>query len=119
MTSFSELNGLLPNKVLDRQLSRNLPQPQTIIYPNPQLFDKTTDINRGSHYPFVYLQAQPFDPDFTPPSQHHDCYRARISGYFNRVNSYHRHYIPNKNKPWMFDTDFQLFSQWIDHHDQH
>ena len=122
MTSFSAHSGLLPNKVLDRQLSRNLPlqaTPQTITYPSPQLFDKSANIDNGAQYPFVHLKQQPFDPDFTPASQHHDCYRNRISGCFNRVNPYYRHYMPNKNKPWMFDTDFQLFSQWIDNNEPH
>jgi hypothetical protein len=118
----NNLNSRMPNKVLDRQLGRNLPlqrTDKTITYPEPQLFDKTQEIDHRQQYPFVHLETQPFDPDFTPPSQHHECYRARIARCFPGINPYYRHYMPNTNKPWMFDTDFQLFHQWVDHHEPH
>ena len=46
------------------------------------------------------MENEPYDPQFIPPEQHHQCYKANISPYFPRINPYYRHYMPNFNKPW-------------------
>jgi len=116
----NNLKSLLPDEELEKQIKRELPLQVTkgnIVYPKAQLFDKTGSIPHDFHHPFAYKENQPYDPNFIQPAQRHACYRARIAKCFNRVNPYYRHYMPNTAKPWMFDTDFQLFTYWIDKYD--
>lgn len=116
----------LPDPILNRQINRNLPLQRThrtLNYPNPQLFEQTKNIPVGAQYPYCLLDGQVADLDITSPDlpdspeNQHRIYRSGIPSCFPRVNSYYRHYMPNKHKPWSFDTDFQQFATWIDHLD--
>lgn len=112
--------SLLPNDLLDKQTKQELPLKdiRQIKLPNPSLFVPNNKIDHKELYPYVHLENQPFDPDFIPSEQHHECYRANISPYFPRINPYYRHYMPNTQKPWMFDNCVLDFTYTVKAHDQ-
>ena len=95
------IKSLLPNSKLNEQLSQNFPIPKHLQLPDESLFQSNDKIH--NLYPFVFLDTQPYNTDIIPPEVYHIEYRKRIPKNFNRINSYHRHYIPNNNKPWHLD----------------